>query len=274
MGENIAVVVLSGGQDSVTCLGVALQTFDKVFAIGFNYNQKHAVELEQAKLICDKHNVEFVVMSIPALIELGDSALIKGTDYDDVCKPHHANKDLPASFVPNRNALFLVTAHAYAQKVGANTVITGVCETDYSGYPDCRSVFINSLQIALNIGYLTCIQFSTPLMHKNKAQTFQLAADVGFLDDVIEHSHTCYNGNRELMHEWGAGCGECPACRLRAKGYTKYLEQAGCEGVAWTPEEEQERAGHPSEQLALDWEESEVEPYISISDARKNSEKT
>lgn len=222
MITTTAVVVLSGGQDSVTCLGLALKKYDKVYAIGFDYNQKHSIELAQATIICEKHKVPFVVMPIPMLAELGDSALIKGTGYDDVSKPHHANKDLPASFVPNRNALFLTTAHAYAQKVGAKTIITGVCETDYSGYPDCHESFIRALQMALNRGYLTDIDIATPLMHLTKAQTFELAEEVGILDDVIKYSHTCYIGDRSKHHEWGYGCGECPACKLRAKGYEEY----------------------------------------------------
>lgn len=225
-----AVVVLSGGQDSVTCLGVAIKEFDEVCAIGFNYDQKHAIELQQAQLICDKHGIKFIQMGIPMLSQLGDSALIEGTKYDDVSKPHHANKDLPASFVPNRNALFLTTAHAYAQKVGAGVIITGVCETDYSGYPDCRDAFIKSLEASLNLGYLTDIEISTPLMFLNKAETFALADEVGFLKDVIDYSHTCYNGDRSNMFAWGAGCGKCPACQLREAGFESYLELLGTTG--------------------------------------------
>lgn len=223
MPNRTAVVVLSGGQDSVTCLGLALQEYDRVYALGFNYSQKHEVELEQAALICTKHGVSFIQMHIPMLAALGDSALIQGTKYKDVTEAHHANPDLPASFVPNRNALFLTTAHAYAQKVGAEVIITGVCQTDYSGYPDCRERFITHLETALNIGYLTNIEISTPLMHLTKAETFKLAEDIGFLDDVIKYSHTCYNGDRSKMHAWGAGCGKCPACELRAKGYEEFL---------------------------------------------------
>lgn len=225
--KKSAVVVLSGGQDSVTCLGVALKEYDEVRAIGFNYDQKHAVELQQAQLICEKHGVSFIQMGIPMLSQLGDSALIEGTKFKDVNKPHHANKDLPASFVPNRNALFLTTAHAYAQKVGAGVIITGVCETDYSGYPDCRDVFIKSLEASLNTGYLTDIKIRTPLMFLNKMETFALAAEVGFLEDVIEYSHTCYNGDRSKSHAWGAGCGECPACKLRKAGFEEYVEFVG-----------------------------------------------
>ncbi|QBQ71202.1 queuosine biosynthesis ATPase [Shewanella phage S0112] len=224
--KKSAVVVLSGGQDSVTCLGWALKKFDQVFAIGFDYAQKHKIELQQAKAICKKHDIPFAIMSIPALVDLGDSALVSTNSLKDknVSAKHHRNPNLPASFVPNRNALFLTTAHAYAQKVGADTIITGVCETDFSGYPDCRQVFICSLEAALNIGYQTDIHIVTPLMYLDKAQTFALAEKVGFLQTVLEESHTCYNGDREHNHDWGYGCGECPACKLRAKGFAEYLE--------------------------------------------------
>ncbi|AIM40615.1 7-cyano-7-deazaguanine synthase [Vibrio phage VpKK5] len=216
-----AVVVLSGGQDSVTCLGLALRCFEKVYAVGFEYGQKHSVELEQAKKICDAHSVPFELFGIPALAELNDSALIG--EGGDVNQPHHRKPELPASFVPNRNALFLTIAHAYAQKVEADALVTGVCQTDYSGYPDCRLQFIQQLEMALNIGYNCNIKIMTPLMHLNKAQTFALAEECNFLDVVINESHTCYNGDRTTLREWGAGCGECPACKLREAGYVDYV---------------------------------------------------
>lgn len=217
-----AVVVLSGGQDSVTCLGLALKYFKNVYAVGFSYGQKHSVELHCAKKICDDHEVPFQVFTLPALQQMSDSALIAGNG-GDVNEKHHRNPNLPASFVPNRNALFLTTAHAYAQKVGANVLITGTCETDYSGYPDCRSVFIQALETALNLGYETAIRILTPLTSLDKAQTFELAEQVGFLETVVMDSHTCYNGDRTHLHGWGYGCGKCPACELRAAGWEKYL---------------------------------------------------
>lgn len=216
-----AVVVLSGGQDSVTCLGWALKKFRFVSAIGFEYGQKHNIEIQQARKICEKLCVPFVVHTIPSLKELADSAL---TTDGDVNEKHHRNKDLPASFVPNRNALFLTIAHAFAQKVNAQHVVTGVCETDYSGYPDCRAAFIMALENTLNLGYQTDIFIHTPLMALNKAETFKLAEDCDILDMVIEESHTCYNGVRALEWDWGKGCGECPACVLRKQGYEEYLK--------------------------------------------------
>ena len=220
--ESRAVVVLSGGQDSTTCLGLALRYFDDVVAVAFSYGQKHAVELQCASMICRKFGVPFHVFEIPALRSLGNSALVSGSDQTDVNERHAQNSNLPASFVPNRNALFLTTAHALAQKIEAPVVITGVCETDYSGYPDCRQGFIHQLQNALNVGYETDITFVTPLMGLTKAQTFELAETIGFLDTVVTDTHTCYNGDHSVLHDWGYGCGDCPACVLRKAGYDEF----------------------------------------------------
>lgn len=222
--NKTALVVLSGGQDSVTCLGVALTTYKQVFAVGFSYNQKHSIELMCAEKICKGYDVPFVVFIIPALEIINDSALIRGGNVD-VSGKHPSNKNLPASFVPNRNALFLTTAHAYAQKLGVDHVITGVCETDFSGYPDCRRTFIDKLEDTLNVGYETDIKFITPLTSLTKAETFKLAEDHDFIDVVINDTHTCYNGARqpEDKQEWGYGCGNCPACALRADGYEEFI---------------------------------------------------
>jgi len=219
--DKKALVVLSGGQDSVTCLGVALKQYGNVEAICFEYGQRHTIELEQAEQVCRMFNVNLVEHTIPSLETLADSALIGGKG--DVSDKHHDHKDLPASFVPNRNALFITIAHAYAQKIKADHLILGVCETDYSGYPDCRAAFIDAMEETLNLGYQTAIRIRTPLMYIDKAATFQLAEDVDFLNVVLEHSHTCYNGIRNTKHEWGYGCAQCPACELRAKGYDAYL---------------------------------------------------
>lgn len=344
-----AVVIFSGGQDSTTCLYWALGKYDVVEAITFNYGQKHSVELDCSKQICEKENVKQTIIDISFLNTIVESALTSNGNVNEL-----NDKGLPASFVPNRNQLFITLAHAYAQKIGALHLVTGVCETDYSGYFDCRQEFINQIETACNIGsfgnqpsaewiagfiegegwfsrqsYDTkegkkyypvfgieqtdkgvlvlmkeffgtgnirknnmekrsplsrlqpwtlkisgedCklvynlmksrivtlrrkeqfrkwevehkkyfiednhqisksnlgdrwIKIHTPLMRLNKAQTFQLAKDLGKLKEVVELSHTCYNGNREIMHEWGAGCGTCPACELRAKGYREAKEQ-------------------------------------------------
>lgn len=220
-----ALVVLSGGQDSVTCLGMALKNHSDVYAISFTYGQRHSVEIEQVKEICSEFHVNLKIFDIPMLQEIGDSALIDGES--DISADHPRNGNLPASFVPNRNALFLTVAHAYAQKLGIQDVYTGVCQTDYSGYPDCRLDFIEGLNIALNSGSDANIRILTPLMFLTKAETFSLAEAYDFLEPVLEMSHTCYNGDRDHRHEWGYGCGECPACELRAKGYWQFKHSGG-----------------------------------------------
>ncbi len=214
-----ALVVLSGGQDSVTCLGLALDRYEKVSAISFHYGQRHEVELHCAKHLCEKYGVPQQVINLGFLGQMVTSAL---TGAGEVGKPHAYKPGLPSSFVPARNALFLTAAHGYAQEIGADVLVTGVCQTDYSGYPDCRKEFISKLEAALNCGYQTNIVIDTPLMMLDKGETFQLAEDCGFLDEVINFSHTCYNGDHVTKHEWGYGCGTCPACELRARGWEDY----------------------------------------------------
>jgi 7-cyano-7-deazaguanine synthase len=222
-----ALVVLSGGQDSVTILGMCLKKFDKVSAISFAYNQRHRVELESARDLCVIHHVAQTQLDLGMTFTgLVNSALTDPLAGDDaVTKPHPDKPGLPASFVPGRNALFLTLAHAHAQTIGAGVIAAGMCQTDYSGYPDCRDLFIQKLGIALNLGYETDISFWTPLMHLNKAHTFYMAAMHDFLGHVINNSHTCYNGDHTTAHEWGYGCGECPACKLRAAGWDAFKLQ-------------------------------------------------
>ncbi|QDP52305.1 MAG: putative 7-cyano-7-deazaguanine synthase [Prokaryotic dsDNA virus sp.] len=223
--NHTCVIVLSGGQDSVTCLGLALQHFKTVVAVSFSYGQKHSVELNSAASICEAHNVEHHIIETNALIQIGDSALLCNSE-QDVGEGHTNKEGLPASFVPNRNAFFLTMAHAFAQKIGAAYLMTGVCQTDYSGYPDCRDVFIRKLEDALNLGSNSTIAILTPLMWLDKAQTFKMAEDYDFLDIVLNETHTCYNGKHgpDYYNEWGYGCGECPACELRAKGWQEFLD--------------------------------------------------
>ena len=220
MPNTHGLVVLSGGQDSVTCLGLALKCYEKVSAIGFDYGQTHLIELAVAVNIAEKLRVSYKVMKLDAFTQLDDSALVNG---GDVNLKHARDNTLPASFVPNRNAIFMTLAHAYAQKIGAKFVVTGVSQSDYSGYPDCRKVFIKKLESTLNLGYNTNVKFITPLSYLTKAQTFEMAEEVGVLDLVLEYSHTCYNGIRE-RHDWGRGCGKCPACILRKNGYLEFIE--------------------------------------------------
>ena len=219
--KSKALVVLSGGQDSVTCLGLALKKHDEVECIGFVYGQKHSVEIQCAVALCKELDIKYTIVQIPALQQFNDSALIQGNG-QGVNDEHEYKEELPASFVPARNATFLTLAHGYAQKIKANVIITGVCQTDYSGYPDCRNEFIEQLETALNTGYETNILIDTPLMWLTKSETFKLAEEIDFLTHVIEKSHTCYNGVRVILHRWGYGCGECGACELRAKGFEEF----------------------------------------------------
>lgn len=222
---NKAVVIFSGGQDSTTCLYWAIQQAGgrkNVEAITFAYGQKHAIEIEQSALICKKEKVRQTIIDISFLDTIVESALTSGGDVNKT-----NDKGLPASFVPNRNQLFITLAHSYAQKIGATDLVTGVCQTDYSGYPDCRIDFIQQIQKATNMGSMSDISIHTPLMYLNKAETFKLANDLGCLKEVIELSHTCYEGDRDTHHLWGYGCGKCPACQLRAKGYAEYLRITG-----------------------------------------------
>jgi len=216
-----ALVIFSGGQDSVTCLYWAINNtlrFDEVEAITFDYGQKHSIELDCAKKVCDELNVKQTIIDISFLDTLVESALTSNGDVNELNE-----KGLPSSFVPNRNQLFITLAHAYAQKIGAKYLIGGMCETDYSGYPDCRREFIDSITLASNIGSDSEIEILTPLMYLDKAETFQLAFVGGYLYSVIEKSHTCYNGVREKLNDWGYGCGDCPACDLRKKGFYEFL---------------------------------------------------
>lgn len=217
-----AIVVLSGGQDSATCLALAMRKHEKVEAIIYEYGQRHAVEIDCAVELCEKWKVPFNILNVGALKNVATSALLNSKD--DIGKEHPLKPGLPASFVPARNALFLTLAHARAQSIDATHIYTGVCQTDYSGYPDCRQVFIDNLEFTLNTGYESDIEIVTPLMNVTKAETFRMADAMGVLGDIVEHTHTCYNGDRSHKHLWGYGCGECPACKLREKGWLEYSE--------------------------------------------------
>lgn len=215
-----ALVVFSGGQDSTTCLGWAKNRFEYVESITFDYGQKHRVEIAQAEKIANILGIKNTLLSLDAFSQLNDSALIDSTQ--DIGAHHRTHTNLPASFVPNRNAIFFTLAHAFAQKQGINHIIIGVNQTDYSGYPDCREPFVKALELALNLGSEANITFHYPLMHLTKAETFELSQKEGVLELVLNESHTCYNGNHEEKHAWGYGCGECPACVLRKAGWETY----------------------------------------------------
>lgn len=211
-----AVVVFSGGQDSTTCLLYAVQQYDEVHAITFDYGQRHVQEIEVARQIAaDLNLAAHKVLDVGLLNELAVSALTR--DAIPVSNDLQEN-GLPNTFVPGRNILFLTLAAIYAYQVGADTVITGVCETDFSGYPDCRDEFVKALNHAVKLGMERDVKFETPLMWLNKAETWALADKIGRLDYVRQKTLTCYNG------VIGDGCGECPACKLRAKGLYDYQQ--------------------------------------------------
>lgn len=219
-----ALVVFSGGQDSTTCLGWAKNRFEYVESITFDYGQKHRVEIAQAGKIAEALAVKNTLLSLDAFSQLNDSALIDSTQ--DIGAHHKTHTNLPASFVPNRNAIFFTLAHAFAQKQGIEHIIIGVNQTDYSGYPDCREPFVKALELALNLGSEANITFHYPLMHLTKAETFALSAIEGVLELVLNESHTCYNGDHKHKHAWGYGCGECPACILRKQGWEAYAKES------------------------------------------------
>ncbi|MDG3088156.1 7-cyano-7-deazaguanine synthase QueC [Vibrio hannami] len=210
-----AVVVFSGGQDSTTCLVQAMKEYDEVHAITFDYGQRHKAEIEVAqKLTNDLGIKHHKVMDVGLLNELAISSLTR----DDIAVSHELQENgLPNSFVPGRNILFLTLAGIYAYQVGASAVITGVCETDFSGYPDCRNDFIKAMNSALVQGMDRELEIITPLMWLNKAETWALADQYQALDLVRNQTLTCYNG---LI---GDGCGDCPSCLLRKAGLEEYL---------------------------------------------------
>jgi len=204
-----AVVLLSGGQDSATCLVWTMQNFDHVHTVSFQYGQKHEVELDCAKELSKRAKVEsHTVIPIQSLSYLGDSALIGD---GDVNLSHRSSDDLPASFVPGRNLLFLTLAGALAFKKEIHHLVTGTCQTDFSGYPDCRDVSLNSFCVAISLAMDYDIHIHTPLMWKTKAETIYMMRSMGYIY-WYKYTHTCYEGVRP-------GCGHCPSCLLRAKGF-------------------------------------------------------
>lgn len=216
-----SVVLFSGGQDSTTALLAAKAETEVLGALHVRYGQRHAVETVQAARIAHELGVPFQIVEIPAFTQLGNSALV--TRDAAIAGPHPNLATVPASFVPGRNLVLLTLAAAYAMKLGAAEVYTGVCQTDYSGYPDCREPAIAALQTAIRAGMdFDDLHIHTPLMDLTKAQTFALADKLGGLKLVLEHSHTCYEGLRTTRFAWGWGCGECPSCLLRAKGWEEY----------------------------------------------------
>ena len=232
LSEDTALVLFSGGQDSTVCLAWALERFARVETVGFDYGQRHAVELSvrprlrarMAELVPqwrDRLGEDHLV-KLDALSAISDTALTRDTEIV------MAENGLPTSFVPGRNLIFLCFAGALAYRRGAGHLVGGMCETDYSGYPDCRDATIRAMQTALSLGMDRPLCIHTPLMRLDKAATFALALEIGgraFLDLTVEETHSCYLGDRTHRHEWGYGCGTCPACRLRANGFRQFSRQ-------------------------------------------------
>lgn len=215
MNHESAVVLFSGGQDSTTCLFWAKERFKKVYAVGFRYEQKHIDEVRVAREIAGKAGVEFHLIDLPFLAGLTNNSLTNPELAMDEEKPDGA---LPNSFVPGRNLFFLAVAAVFARERGVSHLVTGVSQTDFSGYPDCRDSFIKSMNVTLNLAMDEQFVIHTPLMWIDKAETWALADKLGVFDLVRNETLTCYNG---IV---GTGCGNCPACKLRREGLKRYLD--------------------------------------------------
>lgn len=235
-----ALVLFSGGQDSTVCLAWALNRYRRVETVGFAYGQRHAVELAQRRIILDRLRDMYPDWAPRlgrdhelALAELGrisETALTRETEIT------MTKAGLPSTFVPGRNLLFLVYAAAVAYRRGLATLVAGMCETDYSGYPDCRNATIHAQEQAISLGFDKPFTIETPLMYVDKAGTWAMADALGgapLVALVRDETHSCYLGERGLRHAWGRGCGTCPACELRARGWAAW--QAGQDAVATTP---------------------------------------
>ena len=228
-----ALVLFSGGQDSTTCLADALVRFERVETLGFDYGQRHRIELDVRLQVLERLRREFPhwdarlgedhLLKLDVLAQVSESSLTQ-----DIAFAMQAN-GLPNTFVPGRNLLFLTLAGALAYRRGLEVIVTGVCETDYSGYPDCRDDTMKAMQLALSLGMDRRLVVDTPLMWLDKAQTWALAERLGgqaLVRLIVEATHTCYEGERGQLHAWGYGCGRCPACELRAKGWARYAAVA------------------------------------------------
>jgi 7-cyano-7-deazaguanine synthase len=224
-----ALVLFSGGQDSTTCLAWALERYERVETVGFDYRQRHRVELDCRGPILAELRRRFPawapklgedhLLDLAVLPQLGETALTSEVEIAT------QKSGLPNTFVPGRNIVFFALAAALAYRRGIRTLVGGMCETDFSGYPDCRDDTIKATQVALGLGMDTRFILETPLMWIDKAATWKLAEDLGgdsLLKIIQENSHTCYLGDRKQKHEWGYGCGRCPACKLRSEGYARY----------------------------------------------------
>jgi len=226
-----ALVLFSGGQDSTTCLAHALDRYERVETIGFDYRQRHSVELDARLVVLRELRQQFPqwdaklgedhMLDLAVLGAVSETSLTRQTAFQ------MESSGLPNTFVPGRNLLFLTLAAAVAYRRDLQVIVTGVCETDFSGYPDCRDDTMKAMQLALSLGMDKRYLIETPLMWIDKAETWRLAERLGtsaLVDLIVEHTHTCYLGTRDQRHAWGYGCGECPACQLRARGWEAYRD--------------------------------------------------
>ena len=224
-----ALVLFSGGQDSTTCLALALSKYERVETIAFDYRQRHSVELEARLRVLEQIKQQFPqwahklgedhLLDLAVLGQVSETSLTRDVAFK------MESSGLPNTFVPGRNLLFLTLAAALAYRRDLQVMVTGVCETDFSGYPDCRDDTMKAMQLALSLGMDKRFLIETPLMWIDKAETWELAQSIGgekLVDLIIEHTHTCYLGDRTHRQDWGYGCGECPACELRAKGFARW----------------------------------------------------
>ena len=235
--HTTALVLFSGGQDSTTCLAHALSRYERVETLAFDYGQRHKVELDARQNVLAAIKARFPAwapkMGEDHLLDAGILGQISETSLTRDTAIAMESSGLPNTFVPGRNLLFLTLAAALAYRRGLQVVVTGVCETDFSGYPDCRDDTMKAMQVALTLGMDRKLLIETPLMWIDKAQTWQMAHDLGekadaagggqaLVDLIVEHTHTCYLGDRTQRHDWGYGCGQCPACALRAAGFGRF----------------------------------------------------
>lgn len=229
VSSNAALVLFSGGQDSTTCLAWALERYARVETLGFDYGQRHAIELSVRPTLLDSIRTlnpnwsiglgDDHVLDLSVLGDVSETALTRDSEIT------MQSNGLPNTFIPGRNLLFLTLAAALAYRRGITVLVGGMCETDFSGYPDCRDQTLRALQSALQLGMASPISIETPLMWLDKAATWQLANQLGgeaLIDLIRTETHTCYLGERSQLHGWGYGCGHCPACELRRKGYEIY----------------------------------------------------
>ena len=229
MHHTTALVLFSGGQDSTTCLAHALHTYERVETIAFDYGQRHHVELQARLRVLDEIRSQFPAwaprLGQDHILDLGVLGKVSDTSLTRDVAFRMESSGLPNTFVPGRNLLFMTLAAAVAYRRDLQVLVTGVCEADYSGYPDCRDDTMKALQLALSLGMDKRYLIETPLMWIDKAETWRLAERLGgqaLVDLIVEHTHTCYLGDRVHRHNWGYGCGSCPACELRARGWVQY----------------------------------------------------